>query len=160
MANMNPLADLHDIHLPSAVSAWPPGPAYYACLAILIILLLLYLKKLQLKKQTAPKREALTRLNTIKMDYLAHHNAKESAAAVNALLKQLALLYYPRIDVASLHGEAWITFLETHSKQIDFKSVENSLLNTPFNPHAKEDLTPLLDAANAWIQQRSQRCSN
>ncbi len=51
MPNPGALADLRDIHLPEPVSAWPPGPAYYALTALLIILILIYIQhKKHIKK--------------------------------------------------------------------------------------------------------------
>ncbi|MDF1677752.1 MAG: DUF4381 domain-containing protein [Legionellaceae bacterium] len=154
------LADLRDIHLPEAVSAWPPGPAYYALIALAIICLLLFVKYKQRQRYTAPKRQALLELEQIKCDYLESPHSQEAASKITTLLKRVALVYHPRVDVASLHGQDWLHFLEDTSQQIDFQAVQNSLIDTPFNPEATEDLTPLLSAASDWIKQRRKRCLN
>ncbi|MCH9689495.1 MAG: DUF4381 domain-containing protein, partial [Gammaproteobacteria bacterium] len=69
MPNANPLAGLRDIHLPHAVSAWPPGPAYYALIAVLIIMILLFIQRQKHQQRTAPKREALAELAQIEDNY-------------------------------------------------------------------------------------------
>lgn len=148
------LADLRDIHLPHAVSFWPLGPAYYGLLGLLVIALLLWFKHLQKIKRTASTREALQLLDALEADYSARADTKSTAADITAILKRVALVYHPRTEVASLHGDAWRCFLEDTSDAIDFKTIQISLLNTPFNPHANEDLTPLFTAARRWIKQR------
>jgi hypothetical protein len=160
MLNANPLANLRDIHLPHAVSAWPPGPGYYALIAVFIILMLIYIKYKKKQAYTAPKQEALAELSRIEADYKQNSNAKPTAAAITMLLKQVALVYHPRIDVASLHGHAWLLFLQETSQNIDFNAIQTSLLDTPFNPKSREDLNPLLTATQCWIKQRRKRCLN
>ncbi len=160
MADTNPLANLRDIHLPEAVSIWPLGPGYYALLALVIVVLLLIIKHRHHRNRTAPKREALLTLTKIETSYHEGAPPKLVAAEVNHLLKQVALVYHPRTDVAGLHSVDWLSFLESTSRNIDFKSVQAGLVDTPFNPDSEEDLDALLSAARRWIQQRSKRCSN
>ena len=160
MADTNPLATLRDLHLPEPISAWPPGPAYYVLLALGIILLLLLIQRKKYRQSTAPKREALAELQRIQTSYQHNSAPSETAAAITNLLKRVALVYHPRTDVAQLHGQAWLLFLQKTSKDIAFKPIQTSLLETPFNPNAAEDLTPLFDAAGQWIKQRRKRCSN
>jgi hypothetical protein len=165
MPNATPLADLRDIHLPHAISAWPPGPAYYALMALLIILILLFIQRQKHQQRTAPKREALVELARIENNYTNKKNhSNHIASDITRLLRRVALVYHPRIDVASLHGQAWVLFLEKTSRGIDFQSIENSLLDTPFNPHdnphAAEQLSLLLSATRRWIKQRRKQCLN
>jgi hypothetical protein len=157
MADPSLLADLHDIHLPHPVSAWPPGPAYYALLGLGIILLLLWLKRTYHRRTTAPKREALLELTHLETRYQHHPESKTTAANITTLLRRVALVYYPRANVAGLHGEAWLLFLKQTSHHIDFDAVKTSLLNTPFNPASNsncDNLTPLFAATRRWITQR------
>ncbi|MDX2345253.1 MAG: DUF4381 domain-containing protein [Legionella sp.] len=160
MPDTTQLADLRDIHLPEAVSAWPPGPGYYALIALFIICILIYMKYKKHQQYTAPKRQALTELTRIEANYKKNLHAKSTAAAINILLKQVALVYHPRIDVASLHGQAWLKFLQKTSCNINFEATQASLLETPFNPDSTEDLNPLFSATQNWIKQRRKRCLN
>ena len=158
MVDPSPLADLHDIHLPHPVSAWPPGPAYYVLLAVFIILLLLSIKRKHHQHITAPKREALLELTHIETHYQQRHSdSKTTAASITTLLRRVALVYHPRAEVAGLHGEAWLLFLKQTSHHIDFDAVQTGLLNTPFNPASNansDDLSPLFAATRRWITQR------
>jgi hypothetical protein len=160
MPDINPLANLRDIHLPHAVSIWPLGPGYYGLIGLVIICILVYIKYRKKQAYAAPKKEALLKLMRIETDYTQKTNTASTAAAITVLLKQIALVYHPRIDVASLHGQKWLLFLQDTSHGIDFNAIQTSLLSTPFNPDATEDLMPLLTATREWIKQRSKRCLN
>ncbi len=160
MPDTDALSNLRDIHLPAPISAWPPGPAYYALAALFIILMLALIKHKQYQNRTAPKREALAKLTDIENHYTKNLNAKQTAAEITTLLKRVALVYHPRVDVASLHSNDWLVFLEKTSKNIDFKSIQTSLIDTPFNPNSTENLTPLLAATRSWIKQRRKPCLN
>jgi hypothetical protein len=158
MVDPSPLADLRDIHLPQPVSAWPPGPIYYALLGLCMMMLLLWIKRAHDKRITAPKREALLELTQLETHYQQHHpKSKTIAANITALLRRVALVYYPRANVAGLHGEAWLLFLKQTSHHIDFDAIRTNLLNAPFNPASDahgDDLTPLFSATRRWITQR------
>lgn len=159
MSDISELANLRDIHMPPPVSSWPPGPAYYLIIAVFMIALLVFFQYKRYQRYHTPKFEALQKLLALK------ENAQtavpsQTAAAVNTLLKRVALAYFPRLDVASLYGPAWLAFLKKTSKNIDFDAISVAILETPFNPDSKEDIYPLLIAAHRWIKQRRKRCLN
>ncbi|HEY7867179.1 MAG TPA: DUF4381 domain-containing protein [Psychromonas sp.] len=109
-SNQSPLAQLNDILSPSTPSFWPPAPVYWFLLSAVIIFLLLsvYLfkkyKKQKVKQQTALKQ--LIHLEQSNADFIL----------LNQLLKGVALLYFPRRQVASLHGEQWFDFLQSYAQ--------------------------------------------
>jgi hypothetical protein len=160
MVNSNSLETLRDLHLPTPISVWPPGPAYYLLIALGIIFLLAVIQRKKYLQSTAPKREALAELQRIQANYQQENTPSKTAAAITNLLKRVALVYHPRTDVAQLHGQAWLLFLQKTSKHIAFEPIQTSLLETPFNPNANADLTPLFSAAEHWIKQRRMQCSN
>lgn len=162
MPDSNALAQLHDIHMPPPVSPWPPGPGYYALLGLIIILLLLGFKRQRHRQYTAPKREALAELARLEASYLEHPEPKQTAAAITLLLKRVALVYHPRLEVASLHGDAWLLFLKKTSRRLD-KEIDATgqiLREAPFNPKANYSLEPLFLMARRWIKQRRKKCLN
>lgn len=162
MVDTDVLAKLRDIHLPSPVSAWPPGPAYYALAGLLVVLALALIKRQRHRKYTAPKREALAELARLEASYLKKPEAKPTAAAITLLLKRVALVYHPRIEVASLHGETLLHFLKKTSRQLDSEidATQQILCEAPFNPKAQHHLEPLFLMARRWIKQRRKRCLN
>jgi len=162
MPDSSALLQLRDIHMPPPVSAWPPGPAYYAVLALLIMLALLWLIRQRHLQYTAPKREALAKLARLKACYLEKPEPTHTAAAITLLLKRVALVYHPRLDVASLHGSTWPPFLKKTSRRLDaaIDAASQILCEAPFNPQADHHLEPLFLMARHWIKQRRKKCLN
>lgn len=155
METANPLTSLKDIHLPEPPGLWPLAPGWY--LSLLIVLLCLGLIIQALKKRyrfNQPKKEALRLLHQALENFEKDHNSQVACATVAELLKRVALSYYPRKEVAGLHGEEWIGFLNKTSKKIDFNPEASLLLKVPFQPPQTLDITPLFHKAEKWIQQR------
>ena len=109
LANQNPLAQLNDIIAPTASSPWPPAPVYWLLLLGLLISVTatVYLFK-RMKKQRRKQQLALTKLQQLQTD-------SASFILLNQLLKGVALSYFPRQQVASLHGEQWFEFLQRYA---------------------------------------------
>lgn len=162
MASQNPnLAQLRDIHMPDVIGYWPLAPGFYllgvlVCIAILVTGFLL----IRYFMNGRGKRKALRVLEDYQNDYLNHKNSQLSSAQLSELLKRVALIYYPREQVASLQGDAWIEFLNQSSRNIDFKTVRSLLIECPFQPPQTRDLLPLFKLTGLWIKQRRGRCLN
>ncbi|MFI4919262.1 MAG: DUF4381 domain-containing protein [Legionellales bacterium] len=161
MANNNALAQLKDIHLPGPVSWWPLAPGWYVLL-ILALLLCLGLAGFFYKKgrHARPKKQALALLARYQQDYEREHNTQLTSARISQLLRRVALVYFPREQVAGLHGDAWVNFLNQTSNGLDFKPVQAMLLEAPFQAVTTVSLKPLLTRAALWIKQRKVPCSN
>ncbi|WP_354624967.1 DUF4381 domain-containing protein [Psychromonas sp. MME2] len=117
-ANASPLAQLHDVIAPSIPSWWPLAAIYWFLIALVIGLAIastyLY-KKQQQEKQKQQK--ALQQLRQLQ-------RSNANFVLLNQLLKGVALSYFPRQKVASLHGEQWFEFLHIHAKEPIFNSKE------------------------------------
>lgn len=159
MADTNALLNLRDIHMPLPVSAWPPGPGYFVIAACVAAILIGYVLYRTYRRKGALIREALAKLDILEQDYQNQvHSTQYTAANITTLLKRVALVYHPRAQVASLSGADWICFLNQTSKELDFSSVSESILDSPFNPKAKEPLSPLFDITRLWLKQRRGKC--
>ncbi len=161
MAKTDPLAQLKDIHLPEAIDWWPLAPGWYVVilLAVFIVLIIAYWVYKRHANSMAKKR-ALKLLQTYKQHYDKEQNAQTASACISELLRRVALVYYPRGQVAGLHGDEWIEFLNKTSKKIDFKPVKAMLLESPFKTAETVDLKPLFTRAEQWIKQRGVACLN
>ncbi|STX52841.1 Uncharacterised protein [Legionella busanensis] len=162
MSDTQVLAKLHDIHLPDSIGWWPLAPGWYiaACLSLLIISLLITIVYRQYKYARA-KRQACQLLASYEHDFLQHGDVSATCAKISELLKRVALVYFPRQDVASLQGDNWINFLNQTSKNINFNAVRECLLILPYQGRSqKVNLKPLFSRAYAWIKQRGIPCSN
>jgi len=161
VAKTDVLAQLKDIHLPKPIGAWPLAYGWYG------LMLLVFLSAIGVsyfifkrRKYARPKKQALELLSTYKQHYEKEKNTQVTSARISELLRRVALVYFPRKEVASLHGEAWIHFLNQTSKKVDFKPVQGMLLDSPFKTSEKIDLQPLILRAEQWIKQRGGPCLN
>lgn len=158
MEPQDPLAQLRDIHLPDAVSAWPPAPGWWL-LAAIIIALLCYLA-VRIKKhwqQNNYRKLALKQLAELNQDQPIAYLQQ-----LNQLLKRTALVANPNKDIASLNGEKWLTFLSTESLSdkktlMDFQQGAGQVLAqgpyAPLSTANKINITALEDLAQQWIKQ-------
>lgn len=158
----NPLAQLRDIHLPEAVSWWPLAPGWYALLIGLVFTLLVFIIWIwHLYNRGRAKRNALVLLKNYYHQYKRDGNTQRASARVSELLKRVALVYYPRENVASLQGKNWIIFLNAQAKNIDFTHVQDELLVLPYVPSVPErSLNLFFELSTKWIKQRRGPCLN
>ncbi len=163
------LAKLHDIHSPEPISSWILAPGWYVLIALLIGLSAAFLYFLwKRRSQQQLRHHVLKTLSALKIAHQQKPNSQKTAAAISELLRQVALMRYPREQVAGLQGIAWLAFLDqtqrasshNHTKKtIDFLCFQNALLNYPYQPplppkEAKTQLDPLLEAAGIWLNQQ------
>lgn len=94
-------------------------------------------------KSKAYRRAALAELSRLTRD-------GEDPAQIAVLLKRTALAAFPRADVASLHGDSWLRFLDEHFPGDGFCHGAGQILATaPWRPAAPD---PALTAlARDWI---------
>lgn len=118
----DPLSELADIHLPDAVSFWPPAPGWWLVGALLLAALayggLLLFRRWQQQRRLAM---ALHELEQVYKLYTSWQQSSETDAGqagltllhgCNSVLKRVALVHYPEQEVASLSGQSWLRFLD------------------------------------------------
>ena len=161
MDNKDALAALQDIHLPPAIGAWPWAPGWYlglacgftACLVAIIVLHRHYING-------RAKRAALCLLSLYQAQHQQAPNSQQTTALISELLRRVALAYYPRTRVAGLMGEAWVVFLNSTVKRVNFDAVHQQLLEAPYQPPQSCDLKPLFDITRQWIKGQGRPCLN
>lgn len=155
------LKQLHDIHLPPALTMWPLAPGWYVVLGMIsIAMMACIVGGWRWYQHGKVKRAALRLLRQYEKQYYQTSNAQQASAEINELLKRVALAYFPRQDVAQLCGKDWLLFLNQTSRELDFMPAEAALLRYPYQKEATGDLRPTLHLARAWIQQRGVPCSS
>ncbi len=112
---MNPqdsLANLHPLREPLSIGWWPPATGWWVLLiaGILAVTALAYLLYKR-HRRNAYRRRALLQLDSLQARYQTNGDDSRYLEHINALLKSVALLAYPRPEVAARHGESWRTFL-------------------------------------------------
>lgn len=161
-APSNDLARLHEIHLPEPISWWPLASGWYVVGGLLLcILIVLAYGLIAHFYQGRAKRQALRLLVAYEKQYMLERNSQLSSARISELLRRVALVYFPREQVASLQGESWLHFLNNSGDNIDFSVVRAVLLEQPYQPIDIQGNLPLFfSMAKTWISQRRKPCSN
>lgn len=114
MNPQDPLAGLHPLREPLPIGWWPLAPGWWILAALLVIaLLVLVWVLLRRYRARAYRRQALAQLETLRAHYQARQDSAAYLAAANALLKSVALMTYPRREVAASSGREWLDFLNT-----------------------------------------------
>lgn len=154
------LNQLRDIHMPSTVSWWPLAFGWYIlfflCIGLSAFLIYYFYQRYQQKRV---QRFALCLLKSYQQQYEQSGNSALACAQVSALLKRVALAYFPRETVSALQGTAWLEFLQNTSKNIFFTEISALLVELPYQQHAEDvDLQPLFSSAQHWIIQRRRPC--
>ncbi len=155
MNSVDPLATLKDIHLPEAISIWPPALGWWlVCAALLLTLVLGLYYGLKSYRKQAYRRAALKALvqleqGTMQPGYSLLKDRSLESSLVH-LLKRTALTAYPRSDIARLIGKEWLCFMDNKAGMNAFNTeLGQRLLDSRF---AQQPET--LDAATAsWLLQ-------
>lgn len=142
---------LRDIHLPDAISWWPPAMGWWI-LAVLIPLCSYLIFRLykRLTRKTALKF-AKNQLQALKLD--EQLTKQEKLIALSSLMRRTAISLYPRSEVASLTGEAWLNFLDHSIPVRSFNSdigwlLTNALYRQADNSHY---IAPLFNLCETWL---------
>jgi hypothetical protein len=126
------LSNMKDIVIPDVPALWPPATGVWILLALILVTLSLAgYTNWKSWTHNAYRRIAIVSLADVK-----------TLPDLSVLLKRVALVSFPRTEVASLYGEEWITFL-------------NNTVAGPSLPPSLNDSSPLTDEiiefARRWI---------
>ena len=153
---------LRDIHLPEAVSWWPPAPGWWILLALAGTLLLLGWRWRKHLRNTRLRRAGLRRLNRMHAEYQRTGDLQRLAQQLSALLRRIALSRFPRHEVAALTGDDWLAFLDDALRRDGhrdgFRGKPGRLLiEAPYNPAYRDDPAQLLQLSRHWITRMGDR---
>lgn len=147
----DPLAALRPLHLPEAVSWWPPAPGWW----LLTLVVVIAGGGWWWWRRTALRRSALAELRLLSRCQL---DDRQLAAGLNRLLRRVALARFPRRQVAPLSGEAWLQFLDSRISGSPFSHGPGRVLATlPYGAGGDIDRTALLAVVRNWIRQVGRR---
>ncbi len=168
LSGEEPLAGLRDIHLPEAVSWWPPALGWWwvvLTLGLALVLLGWWLRqrsrlKRQRRWQLQGQRAALQQLELLRQEWLTQPDTL--VAELSVLLRRVAILHYSDASCAALYGQEWLHFLDRTLGGAAEGSGSNSfstgvgrcLVDTPYRPPGSTvvDTTALLDLAQLWLE--------
>ena len=106
------LENLVDIVEPPPVSWWPPALGWYV-IGIALGLVLLWTAWSLLRRHRANRYRRVALLDWQRLHELAQEPSGRAAALemLPELVKRVALVAYPRAEIASLSGEPWFKLL-------------------------------------------------
>jgi hypothetical protein len=138
-------------HLPEAPGLWPLPWGYWALLATVIIatLLLVWLTR-HYKRKARAKKAAIKLIET--------HSGSSPSSAIE-IVRQAALSYFPREDIAKLSGEQWLTFLDSQldaprfrAKDSEWQYVLYRKAGSSNGAYRKETDHALVNDCLYWVQ--------
>jgi len=145
---------LRDIHVPAAPPFWPPAPGWWVAVALLLAMLswmtLLGLRRYRIRRERRRLLSALGRLER----RLESERTPEALAHISVLLRRLALLRFPRRQVAALTGEAWLRFLDESGGRGRFADGPGRVLaDAPYRRElpAEFDAATLVVLLREWV---------
>jgi hypothetical protein len=153
-ANPQQLLQLRDIHLPGAPAFWPPAPGWWLVVAVLLALLawltVAALRRYRIRRQRQRVLAALASLE----QKLASERTPDALAQISVLLRRLALMRFPRQEVAALTGRAWLRFLDASGGNGRFADGPGRVLATgPYQRSLPSDLDAAVFVAlvREWV---------
>jgi hypothetical protein len=142
-----PLAQLKDIHLPEPVHNYPIALGWWLLLATLLITIVILVMKWQ-------KRRRISKAKHLALKELKN---TDSADQIVTLMKWAAFQYFPRQEIASLHGQQLIEFLKeklNDKYQEKFQTLCAEQLNSKYQSISNEEPNNTLkQAAQLWLSQ-------
>ena len=143
---------LRDIHLPDAISWWPPAIGWWILVA-LVIAAFIFIPKLYRRVTFTPLKKVAN--NTFKKILVKYKNNNDDALFIvetSQLLRQIAMSYYGREDVAQLTGEKWIQALNELTEQEHFNDkIKQTLISAPYLKNSHIDAEQLINAVQNWL---------
>lgn len=151
---MNPLSQLRDIHFPTFYGLWPLPVGWYFVFLFLAIGVFVGVRMWRLReRKVAPRREAIKKLQQLKARYERDGDVVAVAIELSMLLRRAALAKFKQVEVAGLHDDEWLEFLDKSGQTNEFTSgAGRVLISAPYQrsaDYAADDLFALVDD---WIR--------
>jgi cbb3-type cytochrome oxidase subunit 3 len=136
--NPNLLNQLHDIQLPDPVGWWPLTFSWWILIfsitSVLVGIVWYYLEQ---KRRNIYRQSALQKIDEILQRESLSDN--EKIAAINAVVKRVALTAFGRLSTAHLHDQEWLEFLHETASYIPQPKELQGVLDLAYQPdkHSK-----------------------
>lgn len=147
---------LKDIHLPTAISWWPPAIGWWL-LVILVCASVIgcyYLYK-RLTRPSAVKQAKLV-LSDIKQS--SSTDTIQMVKALSACLRRLAMSVDGRDKTASLLGEEWLAYLDRSMDDTPFtKGVGRLIVDAPYQQQTIDGkaVNQLVELCEIWVSRQT-----
>jgi hypothetical protein len=152
------LDKLADIAVPPPVP-WLPQTWGWAALGVVLAVLVVWagIRWRRRRKANRYRVEALAELTRLEAKLGDQTERAEALAAMLGLLKRVALAAWPRAEVASLSGAAWVKFLREHVPGARLPDAAARLLDDgEYRPRSAgatlDEARAVAGAVRAWIR--------
>jgi len=160
----NPAAlPLRDIHLPGTVSWWPLAPGWWVIIALIILILVTGIIWFKRRKQylSSSAYQARLELERLKQLYANSSDDQQLIRSLSSLIRRVAISVYPRVDVASLSGEKWLTFLDRLMPDNPFSHGPGKVLAYgPYQADITIDAKTLFELTETWVDKATRQNRN
>lgn len=146
---MNPealLQQLAPLRAPTPIAWWPPAIGWWLVLAAVVALIALsFFFWLRHRRNQRYRRQALAVLEHL------IERGENNAAALNRLLKTIAMYEFSAPQVAALSGSQWLDFLSRRCPSVSKEHL--APLGDSYRPNADQVDAVLTDVVKRWIKQ-------
>lgn len=143
--NTDQILPLDPLVLPPAPSWFPFAWGWWASLAIVFFSIILTLMILKNRKQyRKAKRTALALFD--------HPVSAHTPSSALELLRQAALVYYPRNTIASLNGQEWYQFLDQQLGEARFMPKLEQWQSALYQRQTSDDNAQLIMDCRDWVE--------
>ncbi len=146
---------LRDIHLPDAVSWWPPAIGWWVTLVLVIVLLVVVAMLIKRWTQPVVKKSATREWRALTDAYAKDHDQLKLLQSLSVLLRRIGISYLARNEVAGLTGKDWYQRLNALSKGQPFSDQSIRLLSdAPYRINSDippQQLDELLQQTQQWL---------
>lgn len=143
--------ELHPLRQPPEPHWWPPAPGWWLLTGIILLSLWYLFRSLRQRRQRSRyRREAWREFEQLRQRLPAETAAQALVGECNALMKRVALMCWPRADVAPLNGPEWLAFLNATADADLFRDVDATL---PYRADGSaQAAAAFAEATGQWLQ--------
>lgn len=143
---------LRGIHLPDAISWWPPAIGWWILLALIIAGFIFVPKAYRYLTFTPYNKVAKIAFDNIVLHYDNDKDATNLLIETSKLLRQIAMTCYGRENIAQLTGNDWIQTLNNMSEENHFTDdIKEWLINAPYQKNISIDPKQLISTVHDWL---------
>ena len=157
----DPLAQLRDIHLAGEPSWWPLAPGWW--IVIVLSLLALYFSwkwYVKAKTRRLPAKITLQKLESVFHQWQADNDDRQYLTQANTTIKQFCMHLFGRQQIASLHSDNWLDFLQQQSSSTLSHETLSTLGKARYQSHIEADVAGIHKQLCSWIQKNKSSSPN
>lgn len=152
------MLQLRDIHLPGTPGFWPPAPGWWVLSAVCLIVLVWSGRFVWRRWKMQRKRRQVLDLLAALDQPSGDTQPTEFLAQLSRLLRRIALMRFPRQEVAPLTGMDWLHFLDNSGGNGQFCHGPGRVLaDGPYRggPPGSVDTPALTRLVRDWIKKNT-----